>query len=129
MTIPADPRSLAQEAINDGDIPASCKCGVCVERIRGRTIARALIEALDRAEQYQRDWYAAKSEFGDAMAKTRGEARALTADRDALLADLPHALGACGCVMEWRFPPCEAAEARWPEAHTAAIARVEARIK
>ena len=47
--MPADIRKLAQEAVGDGDIPADCPCGVCVERRRCRTIARALSEgAQDR---------------------------------------------------------------------------------
>ena len=47
----------------------------------------------------------------------------VTADRDALLADLPHAVGRCGC------PPAKGARTLWPEAHKAAIARLEGRGK
>ena len=173
--MPADPRRLAQEAIElaakatpgkwlavyaPGDVRKPDRAGwpttgvpICAVALRQRvysdmdggsfpaadqqliahagthyaTIARALIEALDRAEQYQRDWYAAKSDFGDAMAKERGEVRAITADRDALLADLPHVLETCRCPRTWLWQL--GTHGKWPEAHTAAIARLEARIK
>lgn len=127
--MPADPRRLAQEAI-DLDCSSSvfaAELFASHARTHYATIARALIEALDRAEQYQRDWYAAKSDFGDAMAKARGEVRAITADRDALLADLPHVLETCRCPRTWLWQL--GTHGKWPEAHTAAIARLEARIK
>lgn len=40
------------------------------------------------AQQYERDWYAAKSEFGDAMATARGALLAAEAERDKLHAAL-----------------------------------------
>lgn len=47
-----------------------------------------LLDALDAAEtkadQYAADWYAAKSEFGSAQAKTAQRLREVTAERDAL---------------------------------------------
>ena len=85
------------------------------------TIARALIEALDRADQYQRDWYDSKSEFGDAMAKARATIREVTTDRDAVLADLPHAIYHCDCRQYVNALGSDI----WPEPHRAAIARLE----
>lgn len=152
MTTPADIRALAQEAVElagkatlmidgarevFGDIwlrfrdttrqaPASC-CDLFIHAgTHYATIAKALIEALDN---YQFMVDRAADEKLDGYRDLGARAAAAENDRDALLADLPHALGTCGCVVEWWFPPCEASEARWPEAHTAAIARLEARIK
>ena len=57
-------------------------------------------------------------------------ARALLAaldEREAMLADLPHALGRCGCepIGSDYSSRLEMSVPTWPEAHTAAIARLE----
>lgn len=154
MTTPADPRALAQEAIELAGkaTPDLCKCGhawgahvrqgmtdpyicdesdscLCLsprEHVRVEyelPLARALIEALDCAQK-----------SADIMQRTRDRAAAVTADRDSLLADLPHALGRCGCAQTFvmRSRPGDRYERpvyEWLEAHTAAIERLEERIK
>lgn len=65
-------------------------------------VALALLDALylaegnatrqrERAEQYERDWYDAKSEFGTATATMRGRVREVEAERDTLKARLARA--------------------------------------
>lgn len=47
--------------------------------------ALAAREAAERkASQYERDWYDAKSEFGDAMTRTGQQLRAVRSERDAV---------------------------------------------
>lgn len=47
----------------------------------------------------------------------------------AIDADLPHALGRCGCKCFVTGLTGQTVEVPWPEAHTAAVARLEGRIK
>ena len=49
-------------------------------------------------------------------------------DRDALLADLPHVLGRCDCVPLVQNRINVFGNDLWPEAHTAAHARLNGRI-
>lgn len=98
------------------------------------TIARALIEALDN---YQFMVDRAANEKLDGYRELGARAAAAENDRDALLADLPHALNTCGCKESFGYVPGTefsgpgysggVACAHWPEAHTAAIARLEAK--
>lgn len=129
--MPADPRALAQEAIElarERDSRPSDERVISDVNLRNHAsvhygeIARALIEALDERDRLGGELAA----WGDVAHTVSRERDAVTADRDALLADLPHALGRCGCKV---VPDHEWGEAAWPEAHTAAIARLEARIK
>lgn len=49
-------------------------------------------------------------------------------EREAMLADLPHALNKCGCERE-EVPDCEGYTHRvWPFVHTNAIERLEGRL-
>jgi hypothetical protein len=152
MTMPADPRALAQEAVElagkatlmidgarevFGDIwlrfrdttrqaPASC-CDLFIHAgTHYATIAKALIEALDNY-QFMVDRVVA--EKLDGYRDLGARAAAAENDRDALLADLPHALGRCDCVPLVQNRINVFGNDLWPEAHTAAIARLEARIK
>lgn len=211
--MPADIRKLAQEAVGDGDIPADCPCGVCVERRRCRTIARALIEALDERDEARRRFHARDAEVDrlvqrisrafdevnapamgaepheriQMLAGERDVLRAATrsaddpcrdenvaldrdcntqvteldllldergvlvappdvprskrlqlrvlsilADRDKLLAALPHALGSCGCERVDVPGPHSGAGGpvyEWPEEHEAAIEWLRGRIE
>lgn len=164
--MPADPRRLAQEAIElagkatpgpwrgsmtghsikaardfdevlfavpcDGRLPAerwrewlanvdlTCHAGT-----HYATIARALIEALDERDAA----CAAAHSWDDAHNDVCKTLEHITADRDALLADLPHVLGRCECVREvvardGRGDPTFG----YPEAHTVALAWLNGRI-
>lgn len=92
---------------------------------RYATIARALIEALDERDAA----CAAAHSWDDAHNDVCKTLEHITADRDALLADLPHVLGRCECVREvvardGRGDPTFG----YPEAHTVALAWLNGRI-
>ncbi len=60
--------------------------------------AEKLAAAEAKAAQYERDWYDAKSEFGDAMARARAQIRESgdrVRDLEARLEALPHRCGNC----------------------------------
>jgi hypothetical protein len=65
--------------------PPDCHCGVLYAK---------LAAAEEKAETYRRDWYDAKSEFGDAMAKMRQKLRHAEAERDRVRGELR------GCEQE-----------------------------
>lgn len=65
------------EAGYDAQMAAGLLCPSPAVDWRARTLA-----AEKKAEQYERDWYDAKSEFGTAMAKMREQLRTAEADRD-----------------------------------------------
>lgn len=132
--MPADPRALAQEAIElarERDSRPSDERVISDVNLRNHAsvhygeIARALIEALDERDRLGGELAA----WGDVAHTVSRERDAVTADRDALLADLPHALGKCDCVPLVQNRINVFGNDLWPEAHTAAIARLEARIK
>lgn len=50
------------------------------EAIEMKRLQRQSVDNRARADQYERDWYAAKSEFGTAMAKVRARAEKAEAD-------------------------------------------------
>ena len=117
--MPADPRVLAQEAIElaeDGRVALLWNHA----GTHYATIARALIAAQDECDRWKSAAFANFYKMRD--------------DHDALLADLPHVLGRCGCAQTFvmRSRPGDRYERpvyEWPAAHTAALARLEARIK
>lgn len=141
--MPADIRKLAQEAVGDGDIPADCPCGVCVERRRCRTIARALIEVLDSSRSWDDAHNDACKELDRALADRDAALRNLRVtsealsevaqDRDKILAALPHALGSCGCegIVEERDHGIVKTHLLrgMPEEHEAAIEWLRGRIE
>ena len=157
MTMPADIRSLAQEAV---DLAMVCECGHHRDAHEGHTcmvgqdpprhcsacgcprfesqseaashagthyatIARALLEALDE-----------RDEARGSNILNRNAVRRLSAEKDALLAALPHALRSCGCELKpAKFVPRQSMlsggtmRMRWPEEHEAAIEWLRGRIK
>lgn len=92
-------------------------------------IARALLVALDERDQAQANYQfmvdRAVNEKLDGYRELGAMAAAAENDRDAILADLSHVLGRCGC-------PSEGAWGRhgshWPADHYAALERLEARV-
>ena len=67
---------------------------------RLEAITKERDEALEKADQYKRDWYAAKSEFGSAMAKMREAIRAAEKRELEALAELDEAKAAIRLVLE-----------------------------
>jgi hypothetical protein len=85
------------------------------------TIARALIEALDE-----------RDEARGSNILNRNAVRRLSAEKDALLAALPHALGICGCERV-DVPGLHSGAGgpvyEWPEEHEAAREWLRGRIE
>lgn len=136
--MPADARALAQEAIELAGKAQYYSLHIDLgthedARLFARhagthyaTIARALIKALDNY-QFMVDRVA--NEKLDGYRELGARAAAAENDRDALLADLPHVLGRCDCVPLVQNRINVFGNDLWPEAHTAAIERLIARIK
>lgn len=120
------PRQRVYSDTDGGSFPAADQQLIAHAGTHYATIARALIEALDN---YQFMVDRAADEKLDGYRELGSRAAAAENDRDALLADLPHALGRCGCKRGWAIPNGPPPIETWPGAHTAAIARLEARIK
>ena len=130
MTMPADIRALAQEAVElagkatlmidgarevFGDIwlrfrdttrqaPASC-CDLFIHAgTHYATIAKALLEALDERDEARRNYQFMVDRVADEKLDGYRElgSRAASAenDRDKILAALPHALRSCGCELK-----------------------------
>ncbi len=180
--MPADPRRLAQEAI-DLDCSSSvfaAELFASHARTHYATLARALIEALDERDEARRRFHARDAEADrlaqrisrafdevnapamgaepheriqmladdrdhwrteatrraddahaavmDRLEMERGMLRAC-ADRDKILAALPHALGKCGCVPLVQNRINVFGNDLWPEEHEAAIEWIQGRIK
>lgn len=138
MTMPADVRALAQEAVELAEkaqpyqlwvMQSTHELAKAFSRHAGThyaTLARALLEALDN---HQFMVNRAADEKLDGYRELGARAAAAENDRDALLADLPHVLGRCDCVPLVQNRINVFGNDLWPEAHTAARERVEARIK
>ena len=134
MTMPADPtpadaRALAEEAIRLAEAAPSTPWSVG-PRERNAVYGADEWMVAEAIAPPTGPW-PGRAERAAALIAHAGThyaplARALLAaldEREAMLADLPHALGRCRCELRWGEPePTN-------EAHTAAIARLEARGK
>lgn len=114
----AEPRMDSVQAMGDAGLIAHAGTHYA-------TIARELLEALDERDAA----CAAAHSWDDAHNDVCKTLEHITADRDALLADLPHVLGRCECVREvvardGRGDPTFG----YPEAHTVALAWLNGRI-
>lgn len=125
----AEPRMDSVQAMGDAGLIAHAGTHYA-------TIARELLEALDGklkaahalADQVD-ETLRAKRERDEARGANilnRNAVRRLSAEKDAILADLPHALGTCGCRPT--TPTVEWGEGDWPSEHTAAVERLKERI-
>ena len=108
-------------------IPLPCtKQGAALELLEALDgklkAAHALADQVDETLRAKRE----RDEARGANILNRNAVRRLSAEKDAILADLPHALGTCGCRPT--TPTVEWGEGDWPSEHTAAVERLKERI-
>lgn len=132
--MPADIRKTAQEAVElrEKATQGEWRVGVCERPVHdGRRRICRLSPARDvHAPDLGHDPMCANADLIAHAGTHYGEiARALVE----VLADLPHALGRCGCVPEERLANHGTLGSgtifRMPAAHDAAIERLEARVR